>query len=163
YHFAASACLGFSAAFDGSTLTQLELNSQPQNRSTTSRNTAMRIVVANTTMVSWVSRLRLVQETLFISASVAIRNSAKVGTFTAAGGEEFIDAEQERDGDDRGEELPRDTLDHLTNRAEQEEERGGDNEHEEDAAAEPFGGVAAGEGAAEPHQTAGGGKLGHDP
>src|SRR6516225_3348562 len=46
------------------------------------RKRVNRKTVVKTTMVSWTKRLRVVQDTLFNSASVAIRKSANVGKFT---------------------------------------------------------------------------------
>src|SRR3981081_684490 len=51
--------------------------------STRNRNIVNRNTVTRQTMVSWINRLRVVQETLLISASVAIRKSAKTGTLTS--------------------------------------------------------------------------------
>src|SRR5579872_4312395 len=85
HHFACSPAFTLSCAVDrsGRTPMYLLLSSQPQKRSTTNRKRAINNVVVSTTTVSWNRRFLLVQETLFISASVAIRNSAKVGTLTA--------------------------------------------------------------------------------
>src|SRR5262249_11383055 len=59
-----------------------QLRTLIQIRSTTNKKVVSRATATNTTTVSWTSRLREVQETLFISASVAIKKSVNTGQLT---------------------------------------------------------------------------------
>src|SRR4029077_16309811 len=74
----------FSALGGGTCKTPMgfQLSSLPQTTSTPNRNIVIRNTTTSTTTVSCTSRGLVVHDTLFSSASVAIRKSANAGMLT---------------------------------------------------------------------------------